>query len=178
MTKYQRITSTSKKLSFLCLMFIILIPPYLAYNWLFPYDFWFSPMPFGYSLEGFKSWPPTLEKQILGITICYIPGFFIMKVLWHFKQLFSLYAKGIFFTEDNVELYHKSTSAAFWFIVFWIAAQSLLTVAMSYDTANPMISLTFNPSHILALFVTTLLRVITWVMSTGQELAAENQSFI
>lgn len=178
MSRYEKITATSKKLSILCLVSIISLPLYLAHHWLLPFDLWLDDMPFGVSLRFFDTWPPSAEKQFWGILICYLPGFFIAKSLWHLKQLFTLYSEGIFFSKENVALYNNAFSAALWFVIVWIISQSLLSAAMSYDSKFPVLDVTFTHVHALALFTATLMRLITWIMSVGQELAVENQSFV
>jgi len=178
MHSYQRITSVSRILSIVCLVFLVSLPFYLAHHWLLPAHLWLDSMPFGSQIQYFDSWPPTIDKQILGILISFIPGFFIVKGLWHLKQLFALYSQGVFFSETIVSLYNKCSSAALWFVIVWIASQSLMSVAMSYDSVTPVLTVSFTHAHALALFSATLLRVIAMVMSVSHELAQENKSFI
>lgn len=178
MPSYQRITSISKILSIVCLVLLVSLPFYLAHHWLLPTHLWLDGMPFGSQRQYFDSWPPTIDKQIFGILISYLPGFFIVKGLWHLRKLFTLYANGTFFSDEIVSLYNKCSSAALWFVIVWIISQSLMSVAMSYDSATPMLTVTFTHAHALALFSAILLRVIAMVMSVSHELAAENKSFI
>ena len=99
MHNYQRITSASRVLSVVCLILLVLLPFYLAHHWLLPTHLWLDGMPFGSSLNLFDSWPPPVDKQVLGLLITLLPGFFFTKGLWHLRQLFKLYSGGEFFSE-------------------------------------------------------------------------------
>lgn len=178
MHSYQRITFLSRVLSIVCLILLVLVPFYLAHHWVLPTHLWLDGMPFGSQTQYFDTWPPTIDKQISGILISFLPGFFIVKGLWHLKQLFTFYSQGEFFSETIVGLYSKCSSAALWFVIVWIVSQSLMSVAMSYDSASPVLTITFTHAHALALFSATLLRVIAMVMSVSHDLAKENQSFV
>ncbi|WP_161973723.1 DUF2975 domain-containing protein [Hwanghaeella grinnelliae] len=178
MTRYERITSTSKKLSFLCLALLCLLPFYLAHHWLLPTDLWFDQMPFGESTKYFDSWPPPPEQRALGILICFLPGFFMAKGLWHLKQLFALYSKGVFFSEATVRIYSRIATAAVLFVIIWMVSESLLSIAMSYHTASPELEISFDHTHALALFAALVMRVTAWIMSVGHNLNVENQSFV
>ncbi len=178
MYSYQKITSLSRVLSVICLMLVICLPFYFVHHWLLPVHLWLDGMPFGSQTHYFESWPPGIDKQILGILISFLPGFFIVKGLWHLKHLFTLYSQGEFFSETIVWLYSKCSSAALWFVIVWIVSQSLMSVAMSYDSASPVLTISFTHAHALALFSATLLRVIAMVMCVSHELAKENKSFV
>lgn len=177
-TTYQRLTVTSRWMSYLCFILLALLPFYLAHHWVLPIHLWLDSMPLGLSYARAEFWPPSPLKQILGILISFLPGFFVGKGLWHLRKLFMLYSRGDFFSPLHVNLYSKCASTALWFVVTWIASLSLLSLAMTFDTAQPVISLTFTHAHAIALFSALFLRVITWIMSVAQDLATENQQFV
>ena len=178
MSSYQRITNTSKWLSRLCLFLLVLLPFYLAHHWLLPVEYWIDGMPLGYWPLQFERWPPPLHKQAMGIIISFLPGLFVARILWYLNKLFLLYARGIFFAPENVFLYARLASAALWFVVAWVVSSPIMGVAMTYDTASPMLTVTFTHMHAMALFSAIMLRVIAWIMSVGRELASENESFV
>ncbi len=178
MTTYHRITLSSRWLSYLCLALILVLPLYLAHHWLLPSSLWLDGMPFGPASIYFDQWPPTLEKQLLGIAISFLPGLLVAKGLWHLRQLFLLYSRGEFFSAEHVALYGRTASCVLWLVVVWVVSQSLMSLAMTYDTDNRMISLTFTHAHAIALFAAMLLRVVTWIMSAAQALSDENQQFV
>ena len=178
METFRRITISSRWLSHLCLALILLLPLYLAHHWLLPTRLWLDGMPFGPASIYFERWPPPADKQILGIVISYLPGLLVAKGLWHLRRLFTLYSQGQFFSSEHVSLYRRTASATLWFVVVWVISQSLMSVAMTYGTDRAVLSLTFTHAHAIALFAAILLRVITWIMSAAQELAAENQQFV
>ncbi|QIB65095.1 DUF2975 domain-containing protein [Kineobactrum salinum] len=115
---------------------------------------------------------------MVGIVISFVPGAFIAAALWRLRQLFQLYARGEFFSGNTVALYSRIAASALWFIATLIAAQSALSVAMSYDTGSPHISLSFTHAHAFMLFGAILLRLVTWIMAVGHELENENRSFV
>lgn len=178
MDPFQKITRTSKVLEQICLLFLLALPFYLAHHWLLPQEAWIDGMPFDTGRIAAGSWPPPAHKQVAGILVSFIPGAFIAAALWRLRQLFKLYARGEFFSANTVALYSRIAASALWFIATLIAAQSTLSVLMSYDTESRYISLTFTHAHAFILFGAILLRLVTWIMAVGHELENENKSFV
>ena len=173
-----RITRTTRRCAALCLLLLIALPFYLAHHWLLPAEMWLDGMPFGFDRHRFGTWPPPPGKQALGIAITFLPGLFIALVLYRLRQLFSTYSQGVYFSARVIALYQGIARCAFWFVLSWILSGAALSLAMSWDTEQRMMSLSFSHGHALALFTAVVLRVIAWVMQAGHELETENQSFV
>jgi len=178
MTQYQKITRTSRTLEFVCLILLVLLPFYLAHHWLLPMNLWIDGMPLDPGNIDKSHWPPSGLKQILGIAVSYVPGLFLALVLINLIKLFRTYSAGNFFSDGTVQLYRRIAVFAFWFVIAGIAAQTAVSVLLSFDGPSPYISLTFTHAHLFAVFGVTVLRLITWIMAVGHELQSENDSFV
>lgn len=178
MTQYQKITTTSRVLEFVCLALLVLLPFYLAHHWLLPVSDWIDGMPLAPRNIEEGRWPPTLPKQIAGIGVSYVPGLFLALVLINLRKLFKIYATGDFFSGVTVLLYSRISAYAFWFVITGIVAQSALSVLLSFDGPSPYVSVTFTHTHLFAVFGVTIMRLVTWIMAVGHELQNENKSFV
>ncbi|MBE9550157.1 MAG: DUF2975 domain-containing protein [Proteobacteria bacterium] len=173
-----KITHSSRWFAFTCLLLLILLPFYLIHHWVLPPEAWLDGMPFGFGRDRLDGWPPSLNKQIMGIVITFVPGYFIALVLNNLRKLFGIYAEGVFFSTTIIHLYNKIASASLWFVIAWILAQTAMSIAMSYGTDWVYMTLTFTHTHATALFAALVLRFIAWIMQVALKLEKENQSFV
>ncbi len=178
MTQYEKITGTSRVLGYVCLTLLILLPCYLAHHWLLPVGDWIDGMPLAPRIINEAQWPPSLPKQLAGISLSYLPGLFFALVLLNLGKLFKTYSTGDFFSGVTVKHYSAISSYAFWFVISGIVAQSLLSILLSFDGPSPHVSVTFTHTHLFAVFGVTILRLVTWIMAVGHELQNENESFV
>jgi hypothetical protein len=125
-----------------------------------------------------STWPPSTGKQLAGIAITFVPGFFVGLSLFRLRQLFQTYAQGDFFSARNVQLYNPIASAVLGFVLSWIVAESALSVLLSWGSGQTVLSVSFTHSHAIAVFAALVLRVVTWIMAAGHALEVEKQSFV
>ncbi|MCF6226844.1 MAG: DUF2975 domain-containing protein [Xanthomonadales bacterium] len=173
-----KITLSSRWFAFTCLLLLIMLPFYLIHHWVLPPEAWLDGMPFGFGRDRLDVWPPSLDKQTLGLIITFIPGYFIAQVLNNLRKLFGIYAERIFFSTTIIHLYNKIASASLRFVIAWILAQTAMSIAMSYNTDSAYMTLTFTHTHATALFAALVLRFIAWIMQVALQLEKENQSFV
>ncbi|WP_157976547.1 DUF2975 domain-containing protein [Parahaliea mediterranea] len=173
-----RIRTVSQFMRHLCLLLLIALPFYLAHHWLLPVAAWIDGMPFDAGRTPLSDWPPAPAKSIAGILLTFLPGSCVALALWRLRQLFTLYAQGIYFADDNVALYTRLSNYALAFVLLVMLAKSAISVLLSYDGPAPHISVSFTHAHLFALFGALVLKVITWVMAAAASLERENQSFV
>ena len=93
------------------------------------------------------------------------------------RQLFFLYARGVFFKVENVAHYQKLSKLAFWSILANIFDKTIVNLALTIN--NPpgqrVLTISFTADHVKLMFVAIILMIIARVMNEGREIYDENQ---
>ena len=113
--------------------------------------------------------------KMLGFTVSMIQGVVVMYGLHSLAKLFSLYEKGQFFREENINCFKQLSNI----LLLWVGAGLLVTplkalvLTMHNPPGHHMIELTFQSADLTALITGGILRVIAHVMDQGRELQEE-----
>ncbi len=90
---------------------------------------------------------------------------------------FFLYARGVFFKEDNVTCYRKLSKLAFWGILANIFDKTLVNLALTINNppGQKVLTISFTGDHVKLMLVAIVLMIIARVMNEGREIYDENQ---
>ncbi|CDM89144.1 DUF2975 domain-containing protein [Xenorhabdus bovienii] len=183
-SKLTRMTAFSLVISKLSLLIIIILIVINIYSWLEPklilekYGLGFSltnRILLHFSENTLSSW-----KLTSGIFISTIPLLFLGGSLWAFHQLFGNYRKGDYFSKNTV----KYLEYAGWGVIIWamldILFEPLLTVwlTMGAPAGQRFFSLSLSPSHLVAIFISVCLAVISRILYQACDIYDENKSII
>jgi hypothetical protein len=159
------------------LMFIV--PAFIVYYWLgynmFPIQCINSVLPGSHGGE--MPQVLALNSRIIGL-ISDLPALIVMFFcLFALRRLFLLYAKGILFKEENVELYRKLSNLAFWGVLTNIFNETMLHLALTinHPSGHRVLSISFSSDHVKLMVVAVILMIIARIMNEGREIYDENQ---
>ena len=140
----------------------------------------------GFSLSAMSK---TLNADILlmpwwqvsgAIVLSSIPLLILAKGLMALRSLFLAYSKGEYFSSESAELLGKVGKS----VSLWVLATLLLTPVMSVwitwlrPAGERLLTISFDPSHLVALFLSASLMIIARSLCNACSLARENQQFV
>lgn len=115
-----------------------------------------------------------------GIVLSSIPLLILAKGLLALRSLFLAYSKGEYFSSESADLLGKVGKS----VLLWVLASLVLTPVMSVwitftrPAGERLLSINFEPSHIVALFLSASLMIIARSLSNACSLARENEQFV
>ncbi|MEB0205795.1 DUF2975 domain-containing protein [Pseudomonas sp. CCC3.1] len=153
--------------------------------------YWIFPAAIGMYVGSFSlsALTETLQADILlmpwwqaagGIVLSSIPLLILARGLLALRSLFLAYSKGEYFSAESAELLGKVGKS----VTLWVLASLLLTPVMSVwltftrPVGERLFTLSFDPSHIVALFLSASLMIIARSLYNACSLARENQQFV
>ena len=153
--------------------------------------YWIFPNAIGTYVGGFNlsAMTETLQAdiplmpwwQVAGaITLSSIPLLILAKGLLALRSLFLAYSKGEYFSTESAELLGKVGKS----VSIWVLASLLLTPVMSVwvtilrPAGERLLTISFEPSHLVALFLSASLMIIARSLYKACSLARENQQFV
>ena len=153
--------------------------------------YWIAPNIIGTYVGGFSlsAMPEILQANILlmpawqiagAIVLSSIPLLILARGLLALRSLFLAYSKGQYFSAESAELLGKVGKS----VAYWVLASLLLTPVMSVwltmlrPAGERFFSLNFEPSHLVALFLSASLMIIARSLYNACSLARENQQFV
>jgi hypothetical protein len=166
----ERIQRVSKKLHYLLLIILWIMPAVTALVWLFinrlPETMYRNMLPY------FVSVPLPASARLMGFAVVMIPTGVAMFGLFYVMKLFQLYEQGQIFQLANVRCFRNLSRVLIWWFIAGIIHKSLLSVALTLH--NPpgqrMLTLELGSPDLTALLVGVILAVISWVMEEGRKL--------
>jgi Protein of unknown function (DUF2975) len=170
MYNMKQIQRTSRRLKFLLLAILCILPLANGGVWLFMNSF---PEIFYHKiLPHFVSVPLPGTARLMGFVVMMIPTGIAMCGSYYLMKLFHLYEQGDIFNIANVRCFRKLSRVLIWWFIVGIVHKSLLSVALTLH--NPpgqrMITLELSSSDLTALLTGVVLAVISWVMEEGRKL--------
>ncbi|MBO6276833.1 MAG: DUF2975 domain-containing protein [Pseudomonas sp.] len=153
--------------------------------------YWIAPNIIGTYVGGFSlsAMPEILQANILlmpawqiagAIVLSSIPLLILARGLLALRSLFLAYSKGQYFSAESAELLGKVGKS----VAYWVLASLLLTPVMSVwltmlrPAGERLFTLNFEPSHLVALFLSASLMIIARSLYNAYSLARENQQFV
>ena len=153
--------------------------------------YWIAPNIIGTYVGGFSlsAMPEILQANILlmpawqiagAIVLSSIPLLILARGLLALRSLFLAYSKGQYFSAESAELLGKVGKS----VAYWVLASLLLTPVMSVwltmlrPAGERLFTLNFEPSHLVALFLSASLMIIARSLYHACSLARENQQFV
>ena len=153
--------------------------------------YWIAPNIIGTYVGGFSlsAMPEILQANILlmpawqiagAIVLSSIPLLILARGLLALRSLFLAYSKGQYFSAESAELLGKVGKS----VAYWVLASLLLTPVMSVwltmlrPAGERLFTLNFEPSHLVALFLSASLMIIARSLYKACSLARENQQFV
>ncbi|MCF6760327.1 DUF2975 domain-containing protein [Pseudomonas fragi] len=153
--------------------------------------YWIAPNIIGTYVGGFSlsAMPEILQANILlmpawqiagAIVLSSIPLLILARGLLALRSLFLAYSKGQYFSAESAELLGKVGKS----VAYWVLASLLLTPVMSVwltmlrPAGERLFTLNFEPSHLVALFLSASLMIIARSLYNACSLARENQQFV
>ncbi len=153
--------------------------------------YWVFPNTVGAFVGGFSlsALTQTLQTDILlmpwwqaagGIVLSSIPLLILAKGLLALRSLFLAYSKGEYFSSESAVLLGKVGKS----VLLWVLASLLLTPLMSLwitftrPVGERLLTINFDPSHIVALFLSASLMIIAHSLAKACSLARENETFV
>ncbi|MFJ7883106.1 DUF2975 domain-containing protein [Pseudomonas sp. NPDC096917] len=153
--------------------------------------YWIFPTAIGKYIGGFSlsALTETLQADILlmpwwqasgAIILSSIPLLILAKGLLALRGLFLAYSKGEYFSSESAELLGKVGKS----VTLWVLASLILTPVMSVwitltrPVGERLFTLSIDPSHIVALFLSASLMIIARSLYNACSLARENQQFV
>lgn len=170
MQNRERIQRASKRLRYLLLTILWMMPVVNALAWLF-----MNRLPeamYRHMLPYFVSVPLPVSARLMGFVVVMIPTGVAMFGVFYLMRLFQLYEHGQIFRLGNVRCFRNLSRVLIWWFIAGIVHKSLLSVALTLH--NPpgqrMITLELGSPDLTALLVGGILAVIAWVMEEGRKL--------
>ena len=153
--------------------------------------YWIFPDVIGTYVGGFSlsAMSKTLNADILqmpwwqvagAIVLSSIPLLILAKGLLALRSLFLAYSNGEYFSAESAELLGKVGKS----VSLWVLACLLLTPVMSVwitflrPDGERLLTISFEPSHLVALFLSASLMIIARSLYNACSLARENQQFV
>ena len=153
--------------------------------------YWIAPNIIGTYVGGFSlsAMPEILQANILlmpawqiagAIVLSSIPLLILARGLLALRSLFLAYSKGQYCSAESAELLGKVGKS----VAYWVLASLLLTPVMSVwltmlrPAGERLFTLNFEPSHLVALFLSASLMIIARSLYNACSLARENQQFV
>ena len=153
--------------------------------------YWIFPAATGTWVGGFSlsTLTETLQADILlmpwwqvagAIVLSSIPLLILAKGLLALRSLFLAYSQGDYFSAESAGLLGKVGKS----VAAWVLATLLLTPVMSVwitflrPAGERLFTLSFDPSHLVALFLSASLMIIARSLYNACSLARENQQFV
>lgn len=170
MENRERIQRASRRLGFLLLVIICLMPVINAVVWLFINRF--PEIISSRMLPYFVTLPLPASARFMGFLVAMIPTGVAMVGAYYLMRLFRLYERGQIFGPANVRCFRILSRVLIWWFVAGIVHKSLLSLALTLH--NPpgqrMITLEIGSPDLTALLLGAILAVIAWVMEEGRKL--------
>ena len=153
--------------------------------------YWIFPNAIGTYVGGFSlsAMTETLHADILlmpwwqvagAIALSSVPLLILTKGLMALRSLFLAYGKGEYFSPESAELLGKVGKS----VSLWVLSSLLLTPVMSIwitwlrPAGERLLTIAFDPSHLVALFLSASLMIIARSLYKACSLARENQQFV
>jgi hypothetical protein len=173
----KKIRSSSKKLAFLCLCALIVLPTLVPFVWLGDTSALAQRANIAPSAiqNPIQNW-----QRIAGILLTEIPVILMCLGLWQVRKCFQGFAQGEVFTQDaSVHLRKFSIwmmRSALAALVVSALLSSLLT--LGNDPGFRVIAIGVSTEQLLLLFFSCVVWLMAEIILQGQALAKENNSFI
>ena len=167
-----RIQRVSGKFRLLLTVLIVLIPIATLLFWVF----------FNFTSAGFKSGLPVkvttdlpVLKLILGFLISLIPLSATLYGAINLKRLFSLYEKGIVFSEQNVSCFRHIGYALVCWVVANFADTMLISLVLNYEKPyGSRVIAQFGSTDMIFMMMGAVILLISWVMKEAVALEDEH----
>ncbi len=167
-----RIRTVSGKFKILFIALIFITPLADLLFWLS-----FNHLPVGFAVQLPVPTPQTLpiETRLLAFLSSLIPNAVIIYGLFNLKELFSLYEKGIVFTQKNVQCFQRIGFSIIGFVFACIIKTPFLSLALTMynPPGEHMLSLQFGSENVSTLIMGALVILISWVMNEAAKLEHE-----
>ena len=176
MENAQRIATVSRRLRFICIGLLFVLPALNAVFWIF-----FNQI---YSVPGIQSTIPmpvpvkhplSELTRFLAFVIGLIPLGATLYGVQRLRELFSLYESGSIFKERNVGCIRRLG----WTLIVWVVCEkarwSLLSIVLTLE--NPpgqrLLVVSFNGQDFTWVFVGIVVLTVSWVMDEARKLQEE-----
>lgn len=113
--------------------------------------------------------------RALGFTVCLIPLSVQMCMVYYLRRLFSLYARGMVFTGENVLCIRRTGVALLAGQALSPVVQALMTVVLTLNNppGHRMVQIGLSSADLTAVAVGFMLIVVAWIMDEGRKLTEE-----
>ncbi|ARP88637.1 DUF2975 domain-containing protein [Bordetella genomosp. 9] len=119
--------------------------------------------------------------QLLGaVLISSVPLLALINGLRHLRALFREYAMGAYFSSQAAVHLGKTGCAVAWWVLLETLCEPILSVWLTLlrGTGQRIVSLSFDNSDIVALFISASIAVIARILGRAAELYEENRQFV
>lgn len=178
MENTQRITTMSRRLRRICTGLIYCLPVACALVWIF-----FNRL---YALAPMMPLPVHVDHDLPAQTRFYaflvdlIPLGAIIYGLQKLRGLFSLYEKGLIFTNQNVDCFRSLGRALIIWVACHVVRTTLLSVILTID--NPpgkrILALMLDSGDFSGAFVGVVVLIISWVMDEGRKIREDQELIV
>ncbi len=168
-----RIQRASRRLRYLLLAAICLMPVANGVIWLFIHHL--PELLQDRLVPYFVRMPLPVSARLMGFAVTLMPTGVAMLGAYHLMRLFRLYEQGDIFRASNVRCFRNLARVLVgWFIV-GVLHRSLLSMALTlhHPAGQRYITLELGSPDLTALFVGSVLAIIAWVMDEGRKLQEE-----
>jgi Protein of unknown function (DUF2975) len=173
----QKIRSTSKKLAFVCLCALVVLPALVPFVWLGDTSTLAQRANIAPSAiqNPLQTW-----QRVIGILLTEIPVVLMCLGLYQVRKCFQGFARGEVFTQDaTVHLKKFSVwmmGSAFAALIISALLSTLLTLGNA--PGSRMVAIGVSTEQVLLLFFSGVVWLMAEIIRQGQALAQENSSFI
>jgi len=114
-------------------------------------------------------------NRALGLCVCLVPLAVQMVMVFYLRRLFSLYAKGLVFTGQNVLCIRRTGVALLAGQVVAPVVQALMTAVLTLTNppGHRMVQIGLSSADLTAVAVGFMLIVVAWIMDEGRKLQEE-----
>jgi hypothetical protein len=162
----------------LCLLGMIAIPCLLALVW-WHLDWLAANSP---ELRALAFEPAGIQpvQRALGFAVSMIPGSVLLWGLWRLREVFSVFATGVFFSARTVEGIRAFALAVTLQVLLRPLATALLSIVLTMH--NPpgqrALVVAFGTRELESLFIGGIFLAVAFVMAEGRRLAEDNAQFV
>ena len=178
-----KIKKTSRIISALCVIAIVLMPIAQAVGWLF-----FDAINASYIIRGFNPAHIPLDKLpvtsplppsllVIGFLVSMIPTLIIMMSVYFLHKLFHLYANGQIFTKANANYIKKigyTILIGQLFGPFYEAAMSVI-LTIHNPVGQRILTISFSGMTVGFIIIAVMIITISWIMDQARQLQ-ENEA--
>lgn len=181
----QRLAQLSQRMALLTLLLIVAILLLNTAAWLYPVQsasFGFGFALTGQQIEGRAEIVATFPwwQTLGGVLLSSIPLMALVSGLNHLRQLFQNYARGEYFSSAAAQHLGKVGRAVALWVLLDFLCEPLLSVwvTMNEPVGQRLLTLSFTPPSIVALFLAGCISVIARILWQASEVDSENRTFV